>query len=158
METLEKEKVRISFSEVPQGLYATMQNTEKYIRGSGLAYSLIELVKIRASQINRCGYCLDMHHKDALKAGERMDRLYLLPAWEEAPCFSDEEKAALKLTEVLTQISTHTPHAIEDACNHAARYYSKEEIANLVLLICQINSWNRIAISFGTVPGTYQPA
>ena len=158
MKSLEKEKERISFSEAPQGLYAAMQNTEKYIRGSGLAYSLIELVKIRASQINRCGYCLDMHHKDALKAGERMDRLYLLPAWEEAPCFSDEEKAALKLTEVLTQIAAHTPHAIEDAYNNATRYYTKAEIANLVLLICQINSWNRIAISFGTVPGTYQPA
>ena len=155
METMEK--VRISFAEAPKGLYSAMQNTEKYLHGCGLESSLIELVKIRASQINRCGFCLDMHHKDALKAGERFDRLYLLPAWEEAPCFSEEEKAALKLTEVLTTISAHSPHEIEDAYNHAARHFSKEEIANLVLLVCQINSWNRIAITFGNIPGSYQP-
>ncbi len=156
METMEK--VRISFAEVPKGLYSAMQNTEKYLRECGLPHSLVELVKIRASQINGCGFCLDMHHKDALKAGERFDRLYLLPAWEEAPCFSEEEKAALRLTETLTEISKKNPHAVEEAYDLAAQYYSKEDIANLVLLICQINSWNRIAISFGTVPGTYQPA
>jgi AhpD family alkylhydroperoxidase len=156
METMEK--IRISYAEVPKGLYSAMQNTEKYLHGCGLAHSLIELVKTRASQINRCGFCLDMHHKDALKAGERFDRLYLLPAWEEAPCFSEEEKAALHLTDVLTIISTHSSHEIEEAYEHAARYYSKEEIANLVLAICQINSWNRIAITFGNIPGSYQPA
>jgi AhpD family alkylhydroperoxidase len=155
METIER--ARISFSEIPAGLYAAMQNTEKYIRECGLPHSLMELVKIRASQTNRCGFCLDMHHKDALKAGERFDRLYLLPAWEEAPCFSDEEKAALRLTDVLTTISTQHAHDIEAAYDHAAEFYTKEEIANLVLLICQINSWNRIAITFGTVPGSYQP-
>lgn len=156
METIEK--VRISYAEAPKGLYAAMQNTEKYLHECGLSFSLIELVKIRASQINRCGFCLDMHHKDALKAGEQFQRLYLLPAWEEAPCFSEEERAALFLTDVLTKMSEHSGAAIESAYDRAAEHFSKEEIANLVLLICQINSWNRIAITFGTTPGSYKPS
>jgi AhpD family alkylhydroperoxidase len=159
MKTIEKtavERTRIGIENIPQGLYAAMLNTEKYIKGCGLPFSLIELIKIRTSQINRCGYCLDMHHKDALKAGETFDRLYLLPAWEEAPCFTDEEKAVLHFTEVLTEISRHHAEAIEEAYERMAVYYSKEQIANVVLTITQINAWNRIAITFGNVPGSYQ--
>ena len=154
METIEK--IRITYQEAPKGLYAAMLNTEKYIKESGLPFSLYELIKIRASQINRCGYCLDMHHKDALKAGETFQRLYLLPAWEESPTFTEEEKAALYLTDVLTQISNHTSETIENAYERMSNYYSKDQIANIVLAICQINAWNRIAITFGTVPGSYK--
>ncbi|MBI1769391.1 MAG: carboxymuconolactone decarboxylase family protein [Bacteroidetes bacterium] len=143
--------------DIPQGLYAAMLNTEKYVKTCGLPFSLIELIKVRASQINKCGYCLDMHHKDALKAGEQFERLYQLAAWQEAPCFTDEEKAALNLTEVLTEISRHEPEAIEKAYERLLPYYSKQEIANLVLCITQINAWNRLAITFGNVPGSYQP-
>ena len=155
METI-LQKERISYQEAPKGLYAAMLNTEKYIKESGLSLSLIELIKIRASQINRCGYCLDMHHKDALKMGETFQRLYLLPAWEESPCFTDEEKAVLHLTEVLTEIAGHSPHEIENAYDRASQFYSKNEIANIVLAITQINAWNRIAITFGNVPGSYK--
>jgi AhpD family alkylhydroperoxidase len=156
MVTKTLDEPRISFQEFPKGFYATMANTEKYLKDCGISHPLIELIKTRASQINGCGYCLDMHHKDALKAGETFDRLYLLPAWEEAPCYTSEEKAVLFLTDVLTQISHHNAEAIEKAYDGMANYYSKEEIANIVLAICQINSWNRIAITFGNVPGSYK--
>jgi AhpD family alkylhydroperoxidase len=154
METIEK--IRITYQETPKGLYTAMLNTEKYIKESGLPSSLVGLIKIRASQINRCGYCIDMHHKDALKEGETFQRLYLLSAWEESPCFTEEEKAALNFTEVLTQISAHSTEIIEHAYERMSNYYSKEQIANIVLAISQINAWNRIAITFGTVPGSYK--
>jgi AhpD family alkylhydroperoxidase len=150
--------VRISLEETPEGLYATMLNTEKYLRKSGIPHSLLHLIKVRASQINGCGYCLDMHHKDALKAGETFQRLYLLPAWQESPCFTEEEKAVLHLTEVLTRIANFGVSAVEEAYHRMTRHYSNPEIANIVLAICQINSWNRIVITAGPVPRTYQPA
>ena len=148
---------RIRFQEAPKGLYEAMLNTEAYINNSGISHTLKELIKTRASQINGCGYCLDMHHKDALKAGETFERLYLLPAWEESPCYTSEEKAVLNLTDVLTKIESSTPQEVEDAYERIAKFFSKEEIANTVLAICQINSWNRIAITFGNVPGSYRP-
>jgi AhpD family alkylhydroperoxidase len=154
MESLEK--VRIPFQEIPKGLYATMQNTEKYLKECGIPTALILLIKVRASQINKCGYCLDMHHKDAMKAGETFQRLYLLPAWEESPCFSDEEKAVLNLTDTITEISKQSSEAIEQAYERVSQYYAKEQIANIVLAITQINAWNRISITFGNIPGSYK--
>lgn len=150
------ERTRITFAETPKGLYSVMLNTEKYLKECGIPHPLIELIKTRTSQINRCGYCLDMHHKDALKAGETFERLYLLPAWEEAPCYTAEEKAVMFLTDTLTQISHSNAETIEKAYDGMTPYYSKEEIANIVLAICQINSWNRMAITFGNVPGSYK--
>jgi len=148
---------RISYQESPQEFYKAMYAVENYLNNSGLTHTEIHLIKVRASQINGCGYCLDMHHKDALKAGESFDRLYLLPAWEESPCYTDEEKAMINLTDLLTKISDSTPHQVEEAYARMAKYFDKEKIANTVLAICQINSWNRIAISFGNIPGSYQP-
>lgn len=147
---------RISFKDMPTGLYQVMHNGEKYLKESGISHQMIALIKVRASQINRCGYCLDMHHKDALREGETLDRLYLLPAWKEAPCFTEEEKAALNLTDMLTKISDSDVEEIEAAYELMSRYYSKEQIANIILAICQINSWNRIAITSGYVPGSYK--
>ena len=147
---------RITFQEAPKGLYEVMTNVETYLKKCGIEHSLIELIKIRASQINGCGYCLDMHHKDALKEGESIQRLYLLPAWKESPVYTDQEKAVLNLTEILTKISESEPEEIEEAYERVAAHYSKDQTANLVLAICQINSWNRIAITFGNVPGTYK--
>ena len=144
---------RISFQEAPKGLYEVMQNVEKYLKECGIDHKLIHLIKTRASQINGCGYCLDMHHKDAIKAGESFDRLYLLPAWEEAPCYTVEEKAALHFTDALTKISESD---VDKAYERMAKFYSKEQIANITLAICQINSWNRIAITFGNIPGSYK--
>ena len=147
---------RIKYQDAPKGMYEVMTNVEAYLKKCGIDHSLIELIKIRASQINRCGYCLDMHHKDALKDGESIQRLYLLPAWEESPVYTDQEKAVLNLTEVLTTISQSEPKVIANAYERVAAHYSKEQIANIILAISQINSWNRIAITFGTVPGTYK--
>ena len=156
METIEK--TRITVAETPKGLYAAMLNTERYLRECGITHGLLELIKTRVSQINRCGYCIDMHHKDALHEGETFQRLYLLPAWREAPHYSDAERSVLQLTEVLTEIPRHEPAAVEHAYEQMSEHYSKEEIANIVLAICQINSWNRIAIAFGNVPGSYRGA
>ena len=147
---------RITFHDVPKGWYELMQNIEIHLKKSGIDHSLIHLIKVRASQINRCGYCLDMHHKDAIKGGETIQRMYLLPAWKESPVYTEKEKVVLNLTEVLTRISESEPEVIADAYEQVYKHYSKPDIANLVMAICQINTWNRIAITFGTVPGTYK--
>lgn len=147
---------RITFQEVPKGWYELMSNIETYLKKCGIPHPLIELMKTRASQINRCGYCLDMHHKDALKAGETFQRLYLLPAWKESPVYTDEEKAVLNLTDVLTRISESEPEVIHEAYEKVSKHFSNGDIANLIMAINQINSWNRIAITFATVPGSYK--
>jgi AhpD family alkylhydroperoxidase len=145
---------RISFAEFPDGFYPLMKNIEVYLK-KAIPHPMIGLIKMRASQINGCGYCLDMHHKEATKAGETVQRLYLLPAWKESPVYTNEEKAVLNLTDTLTKIARKEPEEIADAYSIMARHFSKEEIANFVLAICQINSWNRISITFGNVPGSY---
>ena len=153
--TMTAEKTRIAFQEAPKEMYQLMWNIEKYLKECGITHSLLELIKTRASQINKCGYCIDMHHKDALQDGETFQRLYLLPAWEESPIYKPEEKAVLRLTEVLTQISDAKSKDIDEAYEGVSPFYSKQEIGNIVFTICQINSWNRMAITFGNVPGSY---
>ena len=145
---------RISFREAPGKVYETMRATENYVRSS-VEPRLLELIKVRASQINGCAYCIDMHIKDALKAGETFQRLYSLDAWRETDYYTDKERAALKLTETLTLIAEN--HMSDELYRELQDHFSKEEIANLTLAICQINSWNRLAIAFGTKPGSYQP-
>ncbi len=146
---------RITFEELPDGLYPLMKSIEVYLKKT-IPHPMIGLIKMRASQINGCGFCLDMHHKDAVAAGESVQRLYLLPAWKESPVYTDAEKAVLNLTDTLTKISQKDPDEIAEAYEMVEKYFSKQEIANFVLAICQINSWNRIAITFGTVPGSYR--
>jgi len=147
---------RLSFQDVPAGWFDLMQSLETYLKKCGLSHQLLHLVKFRASQINGCGYCLDMHSKDAVKIGETPQRLYLLNAWQEAPVYSDAEKAVLNLTDTLTKIHEADPELIAEAFEKVAKHFSKGEIANIVMLINQINSWNRIAITFGAVPGSYK--
>lgn len=130
-----------------------MYGVENYLKKAGIDKKLYHLVKVRASMINGCGYCIDMHTKEALNDGEELKRIYLTRVWREAPVYSDKEAAALHLTEALTRMAESD---LESAYEHVARHFSKEEIANLTLLICQINSWNRIAVTFGFVPGSYQ--
>lgn len=149
---------RITLQDVPKGMYELLLNIENYLKKSGIPHSLLGLIKVRASQINGCGYCLDMHHKEAVKEGETIQRLYLLSAWKEAPIYSEAEKAVLHLTEVLTKISDSQPEVIASAYERMEAHYSKGDIANIILAITQINSWNRITITFGTVPGTYKPS
>jgi AhpD family alkylhydroperoxidase len=127
----------------------------KYVTNCGLEAKLLELVKIRASQINGCAYCLDMHTKDARAAGETEQRLYTLSAWREAPFFSGRERAALAWTEAVTRIS----EGVSDALFAETRqHFSEKELADLTWAVVVINGWNRIAISSGAVPGTYKPA
>lgn len=150
------QKVRLSYNDVQKGFFEGMFSTEKFLKQSGISPALIHLIKVRASQINGCGYCLDMHHKEAIKDGETFDRLYLLPAWSESPCFSEEEKAVINFTEVITLISERNSDAIEAAYDRVGNYFSKSEVADIILAITQINAWNRIAISFGNIPGSYE--
>ena len=123
---------------------------EHQVQTSGLERSLIELVKTRASQINGCAYCINMHTSDALKRGETEARLFLLDAWRESPVYSDRERAALAWTEAVTLISqTHAP---DDVYAKLRDHFSEAETVNLTMLIATINAWNRIAIGFRAVP------
>jgi AhpD family alkylhydroperoxidase len=132
-----------------------MRGLEEYVASSGLEKSLYELVKTRASQINGCAFCLDMHTKDARKAGETEQRLYALSAWHETPFYSERERAALEWTEALTLISdTDVPDALYE---NVRKQFSESEIVALSIAIVAINGWNRLAISFRTVPGSYNP-
>jgi AhpD family alkylhydroperoxidase len=131
-----------------------MAGLEKYVRNCGLEHPLLELVKTRASQINGCAYCIDMHTKDARAAGETEQRLYALSAWRETPFYSDRERAALEWTEALTLISEND---VPDELFEAVReHFSEEEIVNLSLAVITINGWNRLAIPFRSVPGSYE--
>jgi AhpD family alkylhydroperoxidase len=128
---------------------------ERQLRQSGLDPGLLHLIKMRASQINGCAYCLDMHSKDARANGETEQRLYALNAWHETPFYSDRERAALAWTESVTSISRdHVPDALYE---EARKHFTEEELVNLTLAVVAINGWNRLAISFRSVPGTYQP-
>jgi len=145
---------RRQFRTWPEG-YQTLQRLAGSVRSSGLESSLIELVKMRASQINGCAYCLDMHSKDARAAGETEQRLYALSAWRETSFYTEREQAALALTEAVTLIaSTHVPQSVVD---EAAAHFSPDELTWLLYAIIEINAWNRLAITTGTEPGTYQP-
>ncbi|HEY7343649.1 MAG TPA: carboxymuconolactone decarboxylase family protein [Ktedonobacterales bacterium] len=146
---------RMEYQKVAPGVSQAMSQLERYVRESGLERTLLELVKTRASQINGCAFCLDMHTKDARARGESEQRLYALSAWRETPFYSERERAALAWTEAVTLISeTHVP---DDVYELAREQFSEQELANLTLAIIAINGWNRLAISFRTVPGTYQP-
>lgn len=146
---------RLDFTKISPQAYQAMAGLESYVRNSGLERSLLELVKLRASQINGCAYCIDMHTKDARAAGESEQRLYALSAWRETPFYTDRERAALKWTETVTLISDG--HAPDEVYEEARRHFSEQELVDLTLAIVAINGWNRLAISFRAVPGTYQP-
>lgn len=138
----------------PDGLKA-MQGLEGYVRGCGLESSLLELVKMRASQINGCAFCIDMHARDARGHGETEQRLYALNAWRETPFFTDRERAALEWTEAVTEVTRgHVPDAVYES---ARREFDERELVNLTLAVVAINGWNRLAISFRAVPGGHPP-
>ena len=126
-----------------------------YIARSGLEKGLIELVKIRASQINGCAFCIDMHTKDARAEGETEQRIYALNAWRETPFFTDRERAALAWAEAVTRVGEGVPDPVFE---EASRHFTEKELVDLTWAVVAINGWNRIAISFRAVPGSYQPA
>lgn len=148
-------KQRLNYAKIAPDALKGMLELEKYVHDSGLERPLYELVKTRASQINGCAYCLDMHTKDARKAGETEQRLYTLHVWRETPFYTERERAALEWTESLTLISEND---VPDALYEAVRkHFNEEELVALTMAIVAINAWNRLAISFRTVPGTYKP-
>lgn len=138
----------------PQGI-APLLRLEEYLRQCGLEHRLLHLLKTRASQINGCAHCLDMHTKDARAAGESEQRLYALSAWRETPFFSERERAALALTERVTLIAEN--HDDDASYGELRRQFSEKEILDLTLAIVAINAWNRLAITFRAPVGSYQP-
>ncbi|HEY1340844.1 MAG TPA: carboxymuconolactone decarboxylase family protein [Bryobacteraceae bacterium] len=136
------------------GAYRAMYGLEQYVEQSGLDKILLGLIKVRASQINGCAYCIDMHTKDARAEGETEQRLYGLSAWRETPFYTDRERAALEWTEALTLISQND--VPDELYERIRRHFSEVELANLTLAVVVINGWNRIAIPFRAVPGSYE--
>jgi AhpD family alkylhydroperoxidase len=148
-------KARIEYKKVNPSALQAMLALQGVVDNSGLEHRLLYLVKLRASQINGCAYCIDMHTKDAIYAGESDQRLYGLDAWHETPYYSDRERAALAWTEAVTNISsTHVPDAVYDDLR---AHFSEDEIVNLTLAVATVNAWNRLAVSLRTVPGDYRP-
>ena len=147
---------RIEYLRVARGVYEAMLGLEKYLHQCGLEESLLNMVKLRASQINGCAYCIDMHWKDLRLMGETEQRLYGLAAWEESPYYSDRERAALAWTEAVTNIQEG--HAPDEVYQQGRTKFTEKELADLTLAIVAINGWNRLAIAARSVPGTYQPA
>jgi AhpD family alkylhydroperoxidase len=147
---------RIDYTKIAPGALQAMYGLEKYLAQSAIEAPLRELVKLRASQINGCAYCVDMHWKDARAAGESEQRLYGLVAWQEAPYYTARERAALAWTDALTLIADN--HVPDNLYIEARAQFSEQELVDLTLAIVTINAWNRIAISFRQEPGTYEPA
>jgi len=146
---------RIEYAKAAPGALAAMRGLESYIHGTGLEPILLGLVKVRASQINGCAYCLDMHTKDARAAGEKEQRLYAVTTWRETPFFTARERAALACTEAVTRVGeTHVP---DDVYEEVSRHFSERELVDLTLAVVAINGWKRLAIAFRTLPGSYKP-
>jgi AhpD family alkylhydroperoxidase len=145
---------RISYKELPDGFLNGMLKSQEYVDNCGLEYSLLELIRMRVSQINSCAYCLDMHLKEGLHAGETALRLVSVSAWRETNYYTPKEQAALAFAERLTHMPAEE-HS-HDIHEELLKYFSKQEIAYLTLAVIQINSWNRLVRSFGTVAGHYQ--
>jgi AhpD family alkylhydroperoxidase len=146
---------RIDYTKVDPSAAKAMYGLEQFVHNSGLDHKLVHLVKLRASYINGCSYCVDMHSKDARASGESEQRLYAVPVWRETPFFTPRERAALAWTESVTQISqTGVP---DEAFQEARAEFSEAELVALTMAIVAINGWNRLAVSFRTEPGTYQP-
>ena len=146
-------KARIDLMRVNRGVMHAMLGLERQVQQSNLDEKLLDLVRMRASQINGCAYCLDMHSKDARANGETEQRLYSLDAWQETPYYSARERAALEWTEALTRIAdTHAP---DDVYERVRQQFSEDELVHLTLAIVAINGWNRLNIAARTVPGSY---
>jgi AhpD family alkylhydroperoxidase len=146
-------KARIDLMHVTPGVIQAMRGLERQVRQAGLDQRLLELVRMRASQINGCACCLDIHSKEARANGETEQRLYGLDAWRETPYYSARERAALEWTEALTLVSeTHVP---DDVYERVREQFSEDELVHLTLDIVSINGWNRLTIAARAVPGDY---
>ena len=148
--------MRIDYNKVAPEVMRAMMGLEHQVRQSGLESSLLDLVKLRASQVNGCAYCIDMHSKDARARGETEQRLYELDAWREAPFYSERERAALAWTEAVTLVASG--HVPDEVYREVRERFSEAELANLTLAVVAINGWNRLGIAFRAIPGPYKPA
>ena len=149
-------KSRIDVKRIPPQTIRPLLALGAQSESAGLEPALLELVKMRASQINGCAYCLDMHWKDLCAVGEREQRLYSLDAWRESPYYTDRERAALQWTEAVTQVAKDQ---VPDAVYEAVRpHFSDKELADLTLAVATINAWNRLSIAARLTPGTYVPS
>lgn len=147
---------RLDYLKISRGIYEAMFGLEKYLHKCSIEEPLLSLVKLRASQINGCAFCIDMHWKDLRATGQTEQRLYGLDAWEKSPFYTDRERAALRWTEAVTNLREgHVPDALYD---DVKKIFNEKELADLTLAIAAINAWNRLAIAGRAVPGTYQPA
>lgn len=148
-------EIRLDYTKVQPEALQTLLKLEGYVRKSGIDPKLCELIKIRASQINGCAYCLDMHTKDARAMGETEQRLYMLSAWREAPFYTEAERAAIALTEAVTRISD--AGVPQELYEQVRKHFDEGQFVNLIMAINAINCWNRMAISTSMIPGEYQP-
>lgn len=147
-------KVRLDYGRVAAGVYDAMDALDQYLGACGLENALLHLVRLRASQINGCAYCLDMHWKDLRALGEAEQRLYSLDAWHESPYYTERERAALAWTEAVTLITDgHVPDEIHE---QVRAHFGQKDLADLTLAVATINAWNRLSIAARLVPGTYQ--
>jgi AhpD family alkylhydroperoxidase len=146
---------RLDYSKISPAALQAVYGMEQYVRKSSLEHSLIELIKLRASYMNGCAYCVDMHTKDALAAGETAQRLFAVPLWREAPFFTPRERAALAWTEAVTELGHD---GVPDSLYEATReHFSEVELVDLTMAIATINVWNRLAVALGADVGSYQP-
>ncbi len=141
---------RLNYREIAPDAFKAMAGVEQYLRRSSIEPALLHLVKLRASQINGCAYCIDMHSKDARRGGETEQRLYCLSAWRECPFYTDRERAAFEWTEAVTLITEG--HVADDVFERVRQHFSDKELVDLNYAVAAINAWNRIAIPFRSVP------
>jgi AhpD family alkylhydroperoxidase len=147
-------KSRIEYAQVVPDAIEALRALEKYVRTCGIEPKALELIKIRASQINGCAYCLDMHTKDARARDETEQRIYALNAWRETPFFTEKERAALAWAEAVTQVSAS--QVSDEVYEIARQCFDEKELVNITIAITAINGWNRLAVSFRSVPGVYE--
>ena len=146
---------RLDYKAVAPDAFRAQAQMEAFVRSCGLEKSLLELIKIRASHLNGCGFCVDMHTKDARAAGETEQRIYLLSAWREAPFYTPRERAALAWTEALTLLASGAPS--DELQREVRLHFSEQELVHLTMAVIVINGWNRLAVPFHSVVGSYQP-
>jgi AhpD family alkylhydroperoxidase len=147
---------RVAYAKVAPGSIMAMRALDQYVIQSRLGPGLLDLVKIRASQLNGCAYCVDMHTKDARARGEGEQRLYALAVWHETPFFTDPERAALAWTEAITLLPRH--RVTDEQYQDARQHFSEKQLVDLTMALIAINGWNRLSVAFRTVPGTYRLA
>ena len=146
---------RLDLSKVSPDAYRAIMGVELFARHSGLEHSLLALVKLRASYMNGCAYCVDMHSKDARIDGETEQRIYSVPVWHETPYYTDRERAALAYTEAVTALGHGG--VSDEVYDQAAALFPEHEMVALTMAIVAINSWNRVVVPFRVTPGSYQP-